>query len=361
MHPSVALYSELMLSAAIAITILAALLLSTHIPDDKRLVKLRAARKYLAISYFVLATLNLLSYITGYEPELDRANTLAVAPYQALLMTMTLLVFIRPSKVRSKSVYLQLAVITAAGIALNATLFLLPAVFPYLFYGITAGYVLQLIIYTRIFYRAYRTTLRQAENYYDDEEESRLRWVRFGFHAMLTIGTMAFAALFTGPWFYPIFIPAYIACYAFVAFKFSKYLHDMAFILPVLDKPEEETEPQPDDEHLSDEEYQLQKALEQWIEQKGFLVKDIPTEDIARMLDTNIATLRAYSKKHHGMDFCSWRVEMRIREAQRTFDEHPELTPTQVGNLVGMPDRGYFLKQFRKITGMTPAEYRNRI
>lgn len=353
MYESEPLYSQLMLSAAVGITLLAALLLNIRIPHDKRLTKLRTARKYLTISYFVLAGLNLVSYCTGYDAELDRANTLAVAPYQALLMTMTLLVFIRPDRVQVKSFYLQFAAITLVALLLNVTLLCLPRLFPILFYATVAGYVLQLIIYTRIFYRAYHHTLRQVEDYYDDEEESRLRWVKSGFNGMLIIGAMAFIALFADSWFYLIFIPMYIACYAFVAFKFSKYLHEMAFLLPVLDKAEE-TAALP----LSGKEHHLKAALEEWIAQKGYLAKDVPTEEIARMLGTNIATLRAYSKKCYGMDFCSWRVEARIREAQRIFDEHPDFTPVQVGNMVGIPDRGYFLRQFRKATGQTPTEYR---
>lgn len=57
---------------------------------------------------------------------------------------------------------------------LFVTLFCLTDYFLWFFYAGLVAYIAQLIIYTRIFMLAYRRTVKEVEDYYDDDAEHRL-------------------------------------------------------------------------------------------------------------------------------------------------------------------------------------------
>lgn len=88
-----------MLLASGVIAALAVSIIGIKIPSKQEFRKLRTARATLAASFITLSILNFICYFTGYDEDLDRLNTMIVAAFQALLLTGTLLVFIRPDVV----------------------------------------------------------------------------------------------------------------------------------------------------------------------------------------------------------------------------------------------------------------------
>lgn len=66
---------------------------------------------------------------------------------------------------------------------------------------------------------------------------------------------------------------------------------------------------------------------------------------------------RNYQRK-----FTAYLLEKRVELARRLLEYDPELRITRAAELVGYsPDGQYFSKAFRKMTGMTPTEYRDQI
>lgn len=308
----------------------------------------------------------MVSYFTGYGERLDKSGTLVVAAFQALLLTNTLLVFIRPEVVKARTVVRQVVAIGVCGVVLHLSLFFFPAAYVFLFRVLTVGYVCQLVGYTTHFTTSFRHTLRRVENYYDEDERGRLRWVERGFYGMLAIGLMALGCLFFGIWFYLLFVPAFVVCYAYVAMGLCSYIYKMKFILPVIavgdapDTYEHGQSAEATDTVLSVSEANLKDALDAWVARKAYTQKDIPVDDIAKALGTTCPALRRFLKDRIGMDFRTWRNELRLYEACRLFRENPECRSDEVRALVGYGDKGNFRKAFRKKTGCTPIEYAKR-
>ena len=142
------IYCDLMLFASGVIAVLAVMILGMKIPQKPEFSKFRKSRTTLAASFITLSALNFVCYFTGYDSALDKLNTLIVASYQALLLTGTLLVFIRPDVVTKKWVWSQTAAITAMSALLYAAMFLAPALYRPLFCGAAVLLILQLIIYS---------------------------------------------------------------------------------------------------------------------------------------------------------------------------------------------------------------------
>lgn len=219
-----------MLLASGVIAALAVSIIGIKIPSKQEFRKLRTARATLAASFITLSILNFICYFTGYDEDLDRLNTMIVAAFQALLLTGTLLVFIRPDVVTGKWVGLQVAAISLITALLYFVMFLFPGIYPVFFYTGAALLVLQLVLYSISFFKSQNMTLNDLNDYYADDFSPRLGGIRAGFILMLIIGVMALCTLVTGPWFYAIFVPAYLICYTIVAICMIRYVNITSFI-----------------------------------------------------------------------------------------------------------------------------------
>lgn len=357
-------YEFLMGGSAFVIAILGIMLAATTIPPESGLDKLRKARNILVPSYFVLALLSLVCCLTGYDHGIESASTLFVASFQALLFTMSMLVFIRPAEIRWKNVLRQAGSITVAGIALFVTLFCLTDYYLYLLYAGIMTYVIQLTIYMRKFMLAYHKTVQEIDDYYDEDEESRLRWVKVGFYSALAIGIMAPFILFF-PELYKFFVPLYVVFYSFMVMWFVNYHRRMLFAIPVITATSPEETPaanEPKDKNIPAEiEQMLRERLQQYIDSKEYCRKDVPSEEIAASLGTTKSFLRRYMSVHHAMWFSTWRNELRIHEACRLYQENPDIPIMDMTEKIGYTDNGNFCRNFKKIVGITPKEYCTRI
>lgn len=373
------LYKFLMGASAFVIAILGLMLAGTTTLPVVGLEKLRKARSILIPSYFVLALLSLVCCLTGYDRHIEPASTLLVASFQALLFTMSMLVFIRPNEVRWKSVFRQAGVITVAGLVLFVSFFCFTDYYLCFFYAGVVAYVLQLIIYTRKFMLAYRKTVQEVEDYYDDDEENRLVWVKCGFFSALAVGIMALSILFF-PVLYKYFVPLYVVFYSFMVMWFVNYYRRMKFAIPVIAAMLQEAdvcaipetvlaktdgvaaeeavavaeEAVAVKEEKSGAEHLLKERLQKYIDEKEYCQKDVPSGIVADSFGMSKAFFRQYMKDSYGMDFRPWRKELRLREASRLFAGHPEYTIEEVSEMVGYNNSSNFNRDFKRMMGMTP-------
>ena len=373
------IYKFLMGASSFIIAILGVMLATTILPKNG-LDKLRKARSILVPSYFILALFSLVCCLTGYDRFVEPTSTLFVASFQALLFTMSMLVFIRPGEVLWRTVFRQAAVITVAGIALFAVLFCFTDYYYLFFYTGIIAYVVQLVFYTRKFTLAYQKTVQEVDDYYDDDEESRLRWVKIGFYSALAIGVMTLSILFY-PGLYKFFVPLYVLFYSFLVMWFVNYYRRMKFAIPVIaatwqngrakaDIPEEDrdvysgnnVEEENGKEQITgdfptEKERVLHERLQQYIDRKEYCQMDIPFEEVVTSLGTTKSFLRRYMNDNYGMWFSTWRNELRINEACILWKKYPEISIMDMSLRIGYTDNGNFCRDFKKMVGTTPKEY----
>lgn len=378
-------YKILMGASAFMVAMLGGMLATTTIHQEEGLEKLRKARNIIVPSYFVLALLSVLCCFTGYDSRIEPVSTLFVASYQALLFTMSMMVFIRPAEVRWKTVGKQAGGITVVGVILFGGM-MFTDYFSGFFYVSLAAYIAQLLFYTWKFMQAYRKTVQEVEDYYDDEEESRLTWVKAGFYSALVIGIMAIVIMFR-PGLYMLFVPLYVAFYGFMVMWFINYYHKMKFAFPVIAVPQDSADAKNsictvaavvpetffeetgnatiasdagEEATAFEMKRLLKERLQRYIDEKEYCQKDVPSSIVIDSFGINQSFFRQYMKDHYRMDFRPWRKELRLREAARLFTEHPEYSIDKICEMVGYNDSGNFNRDFKKMTGMTPRCYSNR-
>lgn len=357
-------------SSAVILT-LGLLLKAILLPDTAPWHKLRIARKYLSLSYLILAGFGLFSVFVGDEandPMLLTVSTLFIGAFQALLFTATILVFIQPNFVQKRWVWGQFIAVCSGGTMLFSALFCLSRQsFHILLYVISALYLLQQIYYIRLFRKQYRACIRQLEDYYDEDEDLRLRWVKFSFYSALSIGLMALVAPFCGLWPYDGFVILYTVYYSYMVARFYNYQIQAGFIIPAVtvkktpEAIEEEcADVDTDPAGFPKKDQLFRERLEEWVTAKCYLQNDLGVDEIAGQLGVNRNYLRYYFRTYVHEDFRTWRSELRILEAKDLLIKYPDMSLEKVGEKVGFNHRANFFQQFQKVTGMTPTVYRIR-
>ena len=103
----------------------------------------------------------------------------------------------------------------------------------------------------------------------------------------------------------------------------------------------------------------LERSLDKWVKQKKFSEYDKSREEVAQELNTSKEILHMYFTTRKGMDFKTWRTELRVEEAKRLLLENKELSINVIGEISGFSDRSNFHRQFVRLVGCTPREWRD--
>ena len=85
--------------------------------------------------------------------------------------------------------------------------------------------------------------------------------------------------------------------------------------------------------------------------------QDISLDELAARNGTSLSTLIRNFKKETGKTPGNYLLEYRISMARRML-KASQYTITDIAERVGIPDSNYFTKCFKKLTDMTPTEYR---
>lgn len=80
--------------------------------------------------------------------------------------------------------------------------------------------------------------------------------------------------------------------------------------------------------------------------------------DIAAKVHTNPTYLSRRFHEEVGISFSGYIMQYRIEMSQKYLTEHPHWCISQISERSGFNSQHYFSTVFRKMTGMTPKEYR---
>ena len=100
------------------------------------------------------------------------------------------------------------------------------------------------------------------------------------------------------------------------------------------------------------------QAFGKWVEDKGYCISDLPMEELCSSLGISKYELSWLCRSVYGDNFLTVRKKMRIREAERLLLEDTKTPFSYIGEMVGIPDRTNFRRQFFEVTGQTPGQYR---
>ena len=238
------------------------------------------------------------------------------------------------------------------------------------------AFLIQSVTYIVYFDKAYKHSLKELENYYDEDESHKIKWVRFCYIISMLTNIfilvylclywlldykMEVAALYT-VWYlvYMLFLSS-----NFISFIGSHKLVLDAFAHKALTGQDMRIRREgrriakiSEGNNAGHDEAALEKALEKWVEEKRFRKYDKSREEIAAELKTSKEYLHNYFMNKVGIDFKTWRTQLRIEDAKQLLLSEPKLSTNLIGEMCGFSDRSNFHRQFVKIVGCSPKEWR---
>lgn len=241
------------------------------------------------------------------------------------------------------------------------------------------AFLIQSITYIVYFDKAYKHSLKELESYYDEDESHKLKWVKFCY--VITMLTNLFILVYLCLyWFldykmevaslYTIWYLLYMLYLTsnFISFLGShklvldavahKVLDGSAFPVRTGNRRKKEKHPEP---RLSiDKEFdKLDKAVEEWVARKMFCEYDKTRDQVAAELGTTREVLNLYFSSRIGEDFRTWRTNLRIEEAKKLLLENKDVSINIIAEASGFSDKSNFHRQFVKIVGCSPKEWRD--
>jgi AraC family transcriptional regulator len=98
-----------------------------------------------------------------------------------------------------------------------------------------------------------------------------------------------------------------------------------------------------------------QKRVVEFIEEH--LAEDVSLLKLAELVDLSVYHFARAFKQSFGVPPHRYHIDRRMDRA-RSLLQRPALSVTQVGIQLGFRETSSFTRAFRKITGLTPTEYR---
>lgn len=243
------------------------------------------------------------------------------------------------------------------------------------------------------FDQIYKKCKRSFQDYYDEDEDKRIRWIRFCYIIMMLTDLFILAYVM----FYMIFqnvtiMIVYILFYSvFMLYFTSNYISFLSNHKILLDAFAHDTlvdiasknlglnmnknkksdnnansgntagdkfSNDKQNEYREREFVKISKRLEDWVAEKKYREYDKSREEIAQQLKTSKDMLQLYFNTRIGKDFRTWRTELRIEDAKRLLLEDRKASINLVSDICGFSDRSNFHRQFTKIVGCSPKEWR---
>jgi AraC-like DNA-binding protein len=245
------------------------------------------------------------------------------------------------------------------------------------------------VIYIVYFDKAYKQSLKDFETYYDGDADHKLKWVRFcyAFSMLTNIFILVYLGIYWASEYKIAIAGIYTLWYLlymlylssnFISFLGSHKLVLDAFAYKTLSgqdlmrrldenrkrkalktRKKGETEEFVLQDNTEAEFKRLERALEHWVEAKRFREYDRTRDEIASELHTSKEALHMYFATRVGVDFRTWRTSLRIAEAKNLLLENKDASINIIAEACGFSDKSNFHRQFVKIVGCSPKEWRD--
>lgn len=237
-------------------------------------------------------------------------------------------------------------------------------------------FIVSCIIHIIIFHRTYRRSVQRLEQYYDEEEDHKIKWIRFCYIIMMLTQMFILVYLLLPHGFMKIYTLWYVLFMLYFSANYISFLGSHKLLLDafayktlsgqeIMERIERRkrmrkgrTGAAPDEELTDPQLKKLERSIDMWVKEKRFKEFDKTREQIAAELHTSKEMLHLYFTTKVGMDFKTWRTNLRIEEAKVLLLENPELSINIIAELSGFSDRSNFHRQFTKIVGCTPKQWR---
>lgn len=372
-------------------TVLAVLLMLIKIPHSDYSVKLANSKIALVVSFLICSFMMFYSMSQYGKSEIKdwdmflMLSIYIVVHFSTSIISYSMIALLKTEKHKWQGLFVPGLFVSAlvAFMLLESYKSGNQTYFWYVCAAALIAFLIQSVTYIVHFDRAYKKSLHELEAYYDEDESHKIKWVRFCYViSMLTIlfvlvylclywfldYKMEVASVYTIWWLiYMLYLTSnfisFIGSHKLVLDAFAHKALSAGELIQKISENKKRKEKKDNDSAqvvISESEIRkLEAALKQWVDKKSFREYDKSREDIARELNTTKEILHHYFISIKKVDFKTWRTELRIEEAKRLLLKDKNVSTNIIAEASGFSDRSNFHRQFVKIVGCSPKQWRD--
>lgn len=221
------------------------------------------------------------------------------------------------------------------------------------------------------FRKRYFAAKAQLDNYYSNDMGVHLDWVNSSFVLINTLMIIALVGC-TIPYFWVVITLIFIiwASFLYIFISTINYAPKIMLIEQILEANDNQmvpdkvpdagpTTPGPGDIPSGQPApIPVFAALDKWVSEGHYTSPGITIEEVASFIGTNRNKISLHLNTYLNLSFREWISKLRIEKARELLVSEPDLSISEIGNRVSIPNRSNFDKMFKKIIGESPAVYR---
>lgn len=225
-------------------------------------------------------------------------------------------------------------------------------------------YVAMMAFYLWHHYKNIRFLVRAVKNYYDEDLDDLLRWMRLSSLILPIMGLIVPMMIFAGSRILFVFS---VVMFVFIFFLVDSFFNYVVSSAPAKVHEAEEHEDEEQEEQALHEEnpsisqqhspmHRVEIAVGQWVAKGGHLRSGLKLPTVAEELGVPRYLLTAWLRNQN-LKYADWMTDLRIEEAMHVLKQHPDWSNEYVAQHCGFSDRSYFQRKFKEKTGQSPSDY----
>ena len=368
-------------------TVLAALLMLIKIPQSEYSVKLTNSKVAIVMSFLICSFMMFYSMSQfGGEDIWDwemfmMLSIYIVVHFSTSVISYSMIALLKTEKHKRNNLFVPGLFVSAVVAFMLLESYKSQNMNYFWFMCIVAltAFLIQSITYIVYFDKAYKHSLKELESYYDEDESHKLKWVKFCY--VITMLTNLFILVYLCLYWFldykmevaSLYTIWYLLYMLYLTSNFISFLGSHKLVLdavahkvldgsvfPVRTGNRRKKEKHPEPRLSIDKEFdKLDKAVEEWVARKMFCEYDKTRDQVAAELGTTREVLNLYFSARIGVDFRTWRTNLRIEEAKKLLLENKDVSINIISEASGFSDKSNFHRQFVKIVGCSPKEWRD--
>ena len=366
--------------------VLSLILLLIKVPNTDYSRKISKAKNTMAVCFLVCTVLMIITFRYSGIANYDTFASLmmfVVTAISSAILSYSLINVLEDNFIDNDKFFLNVGLVAVLSFVVVSSFFWDPSWYRTML--LTSSVVLFLIqctIHILLFHKVYKKSVKKIEQYYDEDEDRRIRWIRFCYVIMMLTQVFILVYMLLPRGFMKIYILWYAVFLIYFSANFISFLGSHKIMLDAFaykalsgqdlmrridenrrkklasrrksDQNDEVSLP----EYTASEFAKLQKSLERWVKDKKYKEYDRTRDEIALELHTSKEILHLYFTTKIGVDFRTWRTNLRVEEAKRLLLENKDASINIIAEASGFSDKSNFHRQFVKIVGCSPKQWR---
>ena len=376
---------ELTLMIGVATSfVLGFLLLLIKVPNTEYSQKIAKTKNTIAVCFFICSILMYSCLRFSGTPDYDKFSSLmmfTVTAISSAILSFALINVLDDRTLNDDKFYLNVGLVAVLSVVMVKAFWWENQTWrAVVFFTGVALFLFQCISHILVFDRVYRESVRKIEQYYDEEEDHRLKSIRFCYAIMMLTQMFILVYMLLPSGIMKVYILWYSLYLLYFSANFISFLGSHKLLLDAFayktlsgqdllqkiaanrSRKGKKGVMKVDESQVSEftdvEFKKLEKSLERWVSDKSYREYDKSRDDIVRELGTTKEMLHLYFATVKGKDFKIWRTELRIEEAKKLLLEKRDVSVNIIGEVSGFSDRSNFHRQFVKIVGCSPKQWR---